>query len=91
MATKNLKETLLTLGAEKELSNKTKAYRLLIDPLSSELELALCIRRTKVYKKYAIVKSTVDNILYTKITVTEEPKVLNKRTFSSLSNESIVF
>lgn len=25
MATKNLKETLLTLGAEKELSNKTKA------------------------------------------------------------------
>lgn len=67
MATKNLKETLLALGAEKELSNKTKAYQLLIDPLSSELELALCIRRTKVYKKYAIVKFTVDNILYTKI------------------------
>ena len=28
MATKNLKETLLALGAEKELSNRTKALRL---------------------------------------------------------------
>lgn len=91
MATKNLKETLLALGAEKELSNRTKAYQLLIDPLSSELELALCIRRTKVYKKYAIVKSTVDNILYTKITIVKKPEVLNKRTSSSLPNESIRF
>ncbi len=89
MATKNLKETLLAFGAKNELSNKTKAYRLLINPLSSELELALCIRRTKLYKKYAIVKSTVDNILYTK--VTKEPEELNKRTFSTKPNESIHF
>lgn len=44
MATKNLKETLLALGAEKELSNKTKAYQLLIDPLSSERDIHNYIR-----------------------------------------------